>query len=173
MTGAVTSPPADAERAPAFAAPPPVQRGLLFERDATVDGLRGLAVMLVVLRHVLRGDVFGPLAIHSLALGRMGVQLFFGISGFVISALLMDRERSLRAAPRFMARRMLRLSPPYFAAIALALAQFEIASRVNPTGAYLSLQPDLLLCSLAYACWPLGLPLYLNVGRSLEIEAQF
>jgi peptidoglycan/LPS O-acetylase OafA/YrhL len=176
MTEAVSRPPADAERAlplPAAAPPAATKRSLLFERDATVDGLRGIAVMLVVLRHVLRSDVFGVLAIHSLNLGRMGVQLFFVISGFVIGALLTDRDPSLRTAPRFMARRMARLSPPYFAAIALALLQFELASRVNPTGSYLSLQPDLLLCSLAYVCWPLGLPLYLNVGWSLEIEAQF
>lgn len=176
MTEAVMSSPAGAERTlvgTASLPEAPAPRGLLFQRDVTVDGLRGLAVMLVVLRHVLRSDVFGELPVHSLNLGRMGVQLFFVISGFVIGALLTDRTPGLRAAPRFMARRMLRLSPPYFAAIALALLLFEVASRVNPTGSYLGLQPDLLACSLAYVCWPLGLPLYLNVGWSLEIEAQF
>jgi peptidoglycan/LPS O-acetylase OafA/YrhL len=175
MTEAVASGADGAERTRVAVPLPaaPASRGLLFERDVTVDGLRGLAVLLVVLRHVLRGDVFGELPVHSLNLGRMGVQLFFVISGFVIGALLTDRGPSLRAAPRFLARRMARLSPPYFAAIALALLLFDVASRVNPSGTYLSLQPDLLACSLAYVCWPLGLPLYLNVGWSLEIEAQF
>jgi len=148
-------------------------RRLLSRRDATVDGLRGLAVLLVVLWHVLRADVFGVHWFHALNLGRMGVQLFFVISGFVIGALLSDREFDLRALARFMMRRMVRLTPPYFAAIALALALFEIFRRANPAGVYLELRPDLLLCSLAYLCYPLGLPLYVNVGWSLEIEVQF
>ena len=148
-------------------------RRLLSQRDSTVDGLRGLAVMLVVLRHIPRADVFGVQWFHALNLGSMGVQLFFVISGFVIGALLTDRESDLRTLPRFMARRMVRLTPPYLAAIALVLVLIEISKRLNPAGTYLELRPDLLLCSLAYLCYPLGLPLYLNVGWSLEIEVQF
>jgi peptidoglycan/LPS O-acetylase OafA/YrhL len=135
--------------------------------------LRGVAVLLVVLRHVFRSDVFGELWFHHINLGRMGVQLFFVISGFVIGALLTDRSSDLRTLTRFMARRMVRLSPPYFAAIALVIALYEIFRRLNPVGVYLEPRADLLLCSLAYVCYPLGLPLYLNVGWSLEIEVQF
>ena len=138
-----------------------------------MDGLRGIAAMLVVLRHVLRSDVFGMQWFHEVQLGRMGVQLFFVISGFVICALLTDLAADRRTLARFMARRMVRLTPPYFAAIALVLVLFEILERVNPAGAYLQPRADLLLCSIAYVCSPLGLPLYLNVGWSLEIEVQF
>ncbi len=177
MDDAVTRSPVDTERdaLPAAAPSPTVvaSRRLLSQRDSTVDGLRGLAVMLVVFWHVLRADVFGMHWFHALNLGRMGVQLFFVISGFVIGALLTDRESGLRTLPRFMARRMLRLTPPYFAAIALVLTLLEIFKRLNPAGSYLELRPDLLLCSLAYLCYPLGLPLYLKVGWSLEIEVQF
>jgi len=152
-------------------------RSLLSKRDVTVDGLRGVAVLLVVLRHILRSDLVGLQWFHQLNLGRMGVQLFFVISGFVIGALLTERAsgpaQGLRQLPRFMARRMVRLSPPYFAAIALVLALLEVARRLNPAGTYFELRADWLACSLAYVCYPLGLPLYLNVGWSLEIEVQF
>ena len=149
--------------------PPPVLASppLLSQRDSTVDGLRGVAVLLVVLRHVFRSDVFGELWLHQINLGRMGVQLFFVISGFVIGALLTDRASDPRTLARFMARRMVRLSPPYFAAIALVLALYEIFSRLNPMGVYLEPRAT-CCCSLAYVCYPLGLPLYLNVGWSLE-----
>jgi peptidoglycan/LPS O-acetylase OafA/YrhL len=115
----------------------PASRPLLSRRDSTVDGLRGVAVMLVVLRHVLRSDVFGMHWFHSLQLGSMGVQLFFVISGFVIGALLSEAPPDPRTLGRFMARRLVRLSPPYYAAIALALVLFQLYGRVNPTGSYL------------------------------------
>jgi hypothetical protein len=151
----------------------PASPPLLSQRDATVDGLRGVAALLVVFRHLLRPDLVGEQWFHGINLGRMGVQLFFVISGFVIGALLTDRAAGLRTAPRFMARRMVRLTPPYFATIALVIALLELRRHVNPAGVYFELRPDWVLCSLAYACYPLGLPLYLNVGWSLEIEVQF
>jgi peptidoglycan/LPS O-acetylase OafA/YrhL len=151
----------------------PTPRPLLGRRDTTVDGLRGVAVMLVVLRHVLRSDVFGMQWFHSLELGRMGVQLFFVISGYVIGALLTNQPSDLRTLGRFMARRLVRLSPPYYAAIALSIALTVIYRRVYPAGHYVDLRPDLLLCSLSYVCYPLGMEMYVPVGWSLELEVQF
>jgi peptidoglycan/LPS O-acetylase OafA/YrhL len=151
----------------------PTPPQLLGRRDSTVDGLRGVAVMLVVLRHVLRSDVFGMHWYHSLELGRMGVQLFFVISGYVIGALLTNQPSDLRTLGRFMARRMVRLSPPYYAAIALSIALTVIYRRVYPAGHYVDLRPDLLLCSLSYVCYPLGMEMYIPVGWSLELEVQF
>src|SRR5262245_47969822 len=112
--------------------------------------------MLVVLRHVLRSDVFGLHWFHSLNLGRMGVQLFFVISGYVIGALLTNHAAELRTTARFMARRLVRLSPPYYAAIALTLAFYEVFRRVHPAAHYPELRADLLGCSFAYLCYPLG-----------------
>jgi peptidoglycan/LPS O-acetylase OafA/YrhL len=147
---------------------------LLDRRDTTVDGLRGVAVMLVVLRHVMRTDVFGLHWFHSVQLGRMGVHLFFVISGYVIGALLTNQPSDLRTLGRFMARRLVRLTPPYYVAIALSIAlTTAIYQHVYPTGHYVDLRPDLLLCSLSYVCYPLGLDMYVPVGWSLEIEVQF
>ncbi|HEY1531650.1 MAG TPA: acyltransferase family protein [Galbitalea sp.] len=84
--------------APAQPAPvvPPHLRG--------IDGLRALAVALVVLFHVLPGALPG---------GGLGVDIFFVISGFLITGLLID-ERTAKARIRFSAfwaRRARRLLP--------------------------------------------------------------
>jgi peptidoglycan/LPS O-acetylase OafA/YrhL len=81
----------------------------------SLDGLRAIAVLGVIWQHVA-----GP---HGGALGRtgLGVSLFFAISGFLITTLLLREQRrngsfSLR---RFYIRRTLRIFPLYFAVLAV------------------------------------------------------
>ena len=78
-----------------------------------LDGLRGVAVLLVVASHLVAGD---PL--H--ALGPAGVTVFFTLSGFLITALLLEeRERTGRIDLRaFYRRRALRLAPALVALVA-------------------------------------------------------
>ena len=86
-----------------------------FRHFPELDGLRGLAIVLVVAGHVLE---FG-LGVHT-DFGGLGVLLFFVLSGFLITGLL-DRERlqnrriSLSA---FYIRRGLRLFPALFVFLA-------------------------------------------------------
>jgi len=74
-----------------------------------IEGLRGIAVLLVVLYHA------GTLSQSSLAIpgGFVGVDLFFVISGFLITGLLIrERERTGRVSfSRFYARRVRRILP--------------------------------------------------------------
>ena len=72
-----------------------------------------------------------------------------------------------------MVRRLVRLSPPYYAAIAISIALTAIYRPFYPAGHYIELRPDLLLCSLTYTCYPLGMDLDVPVGWSLEFEVQF
>jgi peptidoglycan/LPS O-acetylase OafA/YrhL len=86
-----------------------------------LDGLRAIAISGVLLTHFLpKSDL-----LEQLSLGGMGVRLFFVLSGYLISRILFDlREegRPLRqAAAHFYWRRLLRLSPPYYAAIVFCL----------------------------------------------------
>ena len=84
-----------------------------------LDGLRAFAVASVMVWH------FGPNALHLLNLGRFGVLLFFVLSGFLITGILLDaRDRLDReggsprsVALRFYARRFLRIFPIYYATI--------------------------------------------------------
>jgi peptidoglycan/LPS O-acetylase OafA/YrhL len=85
-----------------------------------LDGLRGIAILLVVLNHT------GVL--HN---GYIGVDLFFGLSGFLITALLYEEwDRSGRISLRgFYARRVRRLLPALVLAIVVF---FALVSFVEP-----------------------------------------
>jgi peptidoglycan/LPS O-acetylase OafA/YrhL len=84
-------------------------RGLLGHSPA-LDGLRGVAVLLVLVFHFTGVD--GPLPG-----GWAGVDVFFGLSGFLITTLLLDERRvhGRVALGRFYARRALRLMPALLA----------------------------------------------------------
>jgi peptidoglycan/LPS O-acetylase OafA/YrhL len=79
-----------------------------------LDGLRGLAILLVIPHNV---DRFGPvhdwtrLAAIGAHLGWIGVQLFFVLSGFLITRNLLDSRGSPRYYSTFYARRALRILP--------------------------------------------------------------
>ncbi len=80
-----------------------------------LDGLRCLSIVLVLAYHVS--------GFHSGFLGRgyLGVSLFFAISGFLITTLLL-REREAHgqiSLGRFYARRSLRIFPLYYAVLGL------------------------------------------------------
>ncbi len=76
-----------------------------------LDGLRGVAVLLVVGLHV---------GLAVLPGGQVGVLLFFSLSGFLITSLLLEDLRGDRtgALRRFYARRALRLLPAWLAVVA-------------------------------------------------------
>lgn len=86
--------------------------------------LRGLASLSVCMMHVSVGTpfIFPPSVLALANLGQFGVPVFFIISGFVVPLSLSGRNYGLRNFPRYFARRMVRLDPPYFAVIAFALA---------------------------------------------------
>src|SRR4029078_7222796 len=77
-----------------------------------LDGLRALAVLLVVVCHQ-----------YVLSLGWVGVQIFFVLSGYLIPGLLVrDREQPLGSYLRdFYGRRALRIFPLYYAVLAVLL----------------------------------------------------
>lgn len=102
-------------------------------RLLSIDVLRGVAVLLVVLSHVpfswarsLGEDAESafPSALHfALNMGASGVHLFLVISGFCIHmpwAREGERDRTLEFG-RFWLRRMRRLYPPYFVALTLSI----------------------------------------------------
>lgn len=83
-----------------------------------LDGLRALAILLVVFSHI----------VSSYIPGGFGVTLFFFISGYIISANLLDEfERQgtldIRA---FYIRRFFRLSPALYAFVILAFVGFSL-----------------------------------------------
>lgn len=99
----------------------------------SLDGLRGLAVMAVVWHHT-HGGFEGLPASHR---GYLGVDVFFVLSGFLITTLLLrEREEHGRIAlGHFYARRTLRIFPLYYgllAALALFFALQPEAAMAEP-----------------------------------------
>lgn len=160
--------------------------GFKANRIPVLDGLRGLAILLVVAHHQLI-----PVPISG---GFLGVDLFFVLSGFLITTLLVEEfdasgTISLRG---FYARRVLRLAPalllyllvslivvwqtdPAMFKSALKLVGFSLVYMTNWRMAFSSsptLDPTAIIWSLSieeqfYVLWPpilFGL-LFLKVKR--------
>jgi peptidoglycan/LPS O-acetylase OafA/YrhL len=105
----------------------PATRGLP-ARDPALDALRGVAIALVVFHHVgLRFPqaVHDPVGRFIVGAGWGGVDLFFAISGFLITRILLDASAhaGLRA---FFVKRAFRILPIYL----VAIAAFVVASLV-------------------------------------------
>ena len=84
-----------------------------------LDGIRGIAILIVLVGHfgstaggetVKLGRVFGEV----FGLGWIGVDLFFVLSGFLITGILLDSKGSTGYFSSFYARRTLRIFPLYF-----------------------------------------------------------
>ncbi|MET7800470.1 acyltransferase family protein, partial [Streptomyces decoyicus] len=104
-----------------------------------------------------------PTAAPLFAYGCLGVQIFFVISGFVIC--LSGWGRTLRA---FIASRVSRLYPAYWAAILLVTAVFAL-----PWIAYKALPPSEVLTNLTMLQQPLGTHRVLGVCWTLWAEMRF
>jgi peptidoglycan/LPS O-acetylase OafA/YrhL len=109
------------------------------QRFAFVDALRGFAALSVVLYHAYEGShITGLLAhlpawvTHLLRQGGVGVAVFFVLSGFVISHSIARSRVTLPFVGRFMLRRSLRLEPPYWFAIALAICFAQLSAHILP-----------------------------------------
>ncbi len=97
------------------APPAPPQRHV-----AGLDGLRGMAILLVMLVHA---------GMPGLELGWLGVDLFFVISGFLITTLLVGEARRSGGVSlaRFWGRRFLRLAPAYWACVGFVTGSIYLA----------------------------------------------
>lgn len=91
-----------------------------------LDGLRAISILLVVFSH---------LGLASIVPGNLGVTIFFFISGFIITRMLL-REAQARAdisLPAFYVRRVFRLAPALLVYLALTVAAFAWLGNPIPT----------------------------------------
>ena len=164
-----------------------------------LDGIRGVAVLLVVITHLqllVPYEVTGIDRLDDLIAGSyLGVDLFFVLSGFLITALLLDEivtSRNLRFRA-FYARRGLRLLPALYVllaahvvyAVIADLSWFQEWATIRSALLYVSnwqlvyrpltAVPDLgLLWSLAieeqfYLLWPAALVLFFGPRQSARV----
>jgi peptidoglycan/LPS O-acetylase OafA/YrhL len=154
-------------------------------RIPELDGIRGLAILLVVVFHyfVQSTQVTGRWLGRALVLFRLGftgVDLFFVLSGFLIGGILYDARFARNYYPTFYGRRFYRILPVYFGWLVLFLIGLYL---VRPIGApYLH---RLFNNDVPFWSYPLFLqnfftafdrrwgPEWLSATWSLAVEEQF
>jgi peptidoglycan/LPS O-acetylase OafA/YrhL len=105
---------------------------------AALDGLRGLAILMVLFVHFIGDET--PTCLVEGALvklanyGVWGVDLFFVLSGFLITGILHDAKASPRYYRDFYVRRVLRIFPLYFGTLLLLFVVWPLLPVDYPTG---------------------------------------
>jgi peptidoglycan/LPS O-acetylase OafA/YrhL len=113
-----------------------------------LDGLRGLAIGLVILIHftlylgMTEKTLVDRLVNRVFLTGWCGVDLFFTLSGFLITGILLDTKGFDRPLYNFYGRRFLRIFPPYYLFLTIYLV---VIAHLLP--------PPLFAPELPYQAW--------------------
>ena len=148
-------------------------------RIASLDGVRGIAILMVLAVHLQQLEVLPASYLwlrRLMYVGWSGVDLFFVLSGFLITGILLDtRDRSGRAQV-FYARRALRIFPLFYLAVLIGIVLTPFAAsatelvRIN----FPSLREWVLyLCYLQNWAIPITNHNILGQFWSLGVEEQF
>jgi peptidoglycan/LPS O-acetylase OafA/YrhL len=155
-------------------------------RIPQLDGIRGTAILLVVLWHFVVVPVtqaphpgtLARLAVHAGLLTWSGVDLFFVLSGFLIGGILIDAKEAPNYFSTFYVRRVFRILPVYFLVVTTYLLLWNAAVKHQlilretfgspmPWYAYLTFTQNFWL---AHHVWD---AVFLNLSWSLAVEEQF
>jgi peptidoglycan/LPS O-acetylase OafA/YrhL len=149
-------------------------------RIKELDGLRGIAVVVVMALHFFNrakyfteNPVLKNVSFIALA-GWVGVDIFFTLSGFLITSILLKSKADEHYFRNFYVRRILRIFPLYYAALAIIIF---FAPKVEPEflGQLKTSLPIMLLYQQNWALLfkDFHITQYLGITWSLAIEEQF
>lgn len=105
-----------------------------------LDGLRGVAALLVVFYHIFEGLSFaaGGTLITTINHGYLAVDFFFILSGFVISYAYDDRWKRNMTLGNFFTRRLIRLHPMIIMGTIIGAITFCIQGSVQWDGSHVA-----------------------------------
>ncbi|MDB6059983.1 MAG: oatA 2 [Verrucomicrobiaceae bacterium] len=110
-------------------------------RMPELDGLRAIAIITVVWHNATAGRYTGGDLAKVVDMisnsGWLGVQLFFVLSGFLITGILLDQKGTAHQWRNFYARRTLRIFPLYYAALITAFILLPALGFLPPVSAEL------------------------------------
>jgi peptidoglycan/LPS O-acetylase OafA/YrhL len=107
-------------------------------RIPELDGLRGLAILLVILCHYVGSAGSAPLGLWAhrfltaFTVGWSGVDLFFVLSGFLIGGILLGARNSPHYVRAFYIRRVFRILPIYYLWTLLFVLVVVVAITYSP-----------------------------------------
>jgi peptidoglycan/LPS O-acetylase OafA/YrhL len=132
------------------------------DRLLALDGLRAIAILLVVVAHTITPRVPGGL----------GVTLFFFISGFIITRMLLGEDFDTGRVKPFYLRRIFRLAPALLVYILIAALAMAAVGMPIPVG---DVMASLFYYANYHSFWvsPDGVRSPLGITWSLAIEEHF
>lgn len=110
-----------------------------------LDGLRGVAALLVIWYHVFEGFATSPVD-QRFNHGYLAVDFFFVLSGFVVGYAYDDRWKRMRLGD-FFKRRLIRLHPMLVMGVLLGALSFMVQGSVKWDGTPVALS-DVMLATL-------------------------
>jgi peptidoglycan/LPS O-acetylase OafA/YrhL len=148
-------------------------------RIDALDGLRAIAILLVLLWHFTPGhnsnQGLRSIIFKIADIGWSGVDLFFVLSGFLITGILLRAKASNTPFSYFLMRRILRILPAYYLALCIIFLFLPVASHLYPVPALSEQAPYWLY--MANIAWALHAPDLggVDLGHfwSLAVEMQF
>ncbi|QDT56167.1 O-acetyltransferase OatA [Caulifigura coniformis] len=112
-----------------------------------LDGIRGIAILTVFLYDCLKLPPGGPISFvvrKASAAGWVGVDLFFVLSGFLITGILLDSRGKPGYLSSFFARRSLRIFPLYFLSLWITFVLLPQLAEFLPSAGPISERIGLL-----------------------------
>ena len=130
-----------------------------------LDGLRGVAALLVVWYHVFEGYAFaGGTLIESINHGYLAVDFFFILSGFVIGYAYDDRWGKSLTVKNFFKRRLIRLHPMVVMCAVLGVITFCIQGSEQWDGTHVA--TSMVMWALLFAMF--FIPAYPGAGYEVR-----
>jgi peptidoglycan/LPS O-acetylase OafA/YrhL len=148
-------------------------------RFVMIDGLRGVAAMMVVCFHLYgnfsnaSSEWFPALLDIIFRHGYLGVDVFFVLSGFVVPHSLRHGDFGLAFLGRYGLRRSIRLDPPLWATIVIELALVHAGLYLFPDLGSIVPGWTQVLVNAAYLQEVLRVQNVVSVFWSLTYEVQF
>lgn len=150
---------------------------LLRPKMPELDSVRGVAILTVLFYHgfATRQDVtafsgFPRFFVRLVSPGWVGVNLFFALSGFLITGILLDSKHCQQYYRRFYMRRALRILPAYYGLLVLLACLGRTGMQGEDVSwAFLGLSA----AYLANVTTLFGVPIQFGVLWSLAVEEHF
>ncbi len=170
-TGAAALPPALSSEAKPSAADPFFSGR---KHYPTLDGLRGVAILMVMVFHYCGPiperyrELIGPVVGY----GWTGVDLFFVLSGFLITGILYDSKGQEHYFKNFYARRVLRIFPLYYGVLAVVTLALIGADAAHIAGFRAIPEPHKMWWAMPWL-WTYTVNIYVGLGRSVPYLSHF